>query len=124
MISAHQLGSKSIPVVANYEFGRGCIRKVGQERIRKNPSRLNIKLNSKLRYCTFVLVNKRTLSPIVTLTGSLDNKDSFTPTEPVTHVDLIVGGTRSTTEKRNGSYVLNVTLTLREGLKLLQRRSY
>ena len=99
MISAHQTGSKSIPVVANYEFGKGYNRKVGQERIRKNPYRLNIKLNSKLRHCTFVLVNKRTLSPIVTLTGSLDNKDSLTPTEPVTHVDLIVGGTRSTTGK-------------------------
>ena len=40
---------------------------------------------------TFVLVNVRTSSPTVTLKGSLVTSDSFTPTDPVTHVDLIKG---------------------------------
>ena len=44
---------------------------------------------------TFVLVRSSTSSPTVTLTGSLDNNDSFTPTDPVRQVDKITGSTRS-----------------------------
>lgn len=52
---------------------------------------------------TFVLVNVRTLSPTVTLKGSLVTSDSFTPTDPVAHVDLIEGLTRSVTEPKCAS---------------------
>lgn len=51
-----------------------------------------------IAYYTLVLVNARKPSPITNLIGSLDSSDTLIPTDPVTQVDFIEGGTRSKIE--------------------------